>query len=152
MRAGAGVAPRHLFSGVLSCRGSVQTLIQRLGMNGGCRIWHARPATAARPRSANSTDDVGATSEVLVRRVDVTGSLKNRESSRPWLKTTPGLPTDGGRDPREFHTDVDSGIVIHGAVSQWVCDAWGPRAQTFRDPVHNHVPGDSRLSLKLNGQ
>src|SRR5215468_2126599 len=31
-----------------------------------------------------------------------------------------------------FQRDVDSGIVVHGAVSQWVCDAWGP--------VHKH-PG-----------
>jgi hypothetical protein len=33
--------------------------------------------------------------------------------------------------------------------NQRVCDAWGPVAQTSRDPVHHHLPGDSHLSLKL---
>src|SRR5215468_2438971 len=35
---------------------------------------------------------------------------------------------------RGFQRDVDSGIVVHGAVSQWVCDAWGPGAQTSGTP------------------
>src|SRR5262249_59016068 len=58
-------------------------------------------------------------------------ALKNFTSASGWLSTFASFTISPVAST--MHTLEDSsGIVVHGAVSQWVCDAWGP--------VHKH-PG-----------